>query len=108
MRGRIETEDLGRQVAIDEPRIVGGWQLVSGGYRVELRIPLSLLGARLGVLVDERSRRGADPVELWHPGPDNLAPRGRLLIPSPELHNYLAQFIQLDCDLPSWGPIRPY
>ncbi len=23
---RIETQDLGRQVAIDEPRIIGGWQ----------------------------------------------------------------------------------
>jgi two-component system sensor histidine kinase ChvG len=91
---RIETADLGRQVAIDEPRIVGGWQLVNGGYRVELRIPLSMLGARLGVLVDERQRRGADPVSFGTLDPDNLAPRGRLLIPSPELRNYLAQFIQ--------------
>ncbi len=33
---------------------------MSGGYRVELRIPLSMLGARLGVLVDERDSRGAE------------------------------------------------
>jgi two-component system sensor histidine kinase ChvG len=91
---RIETEDLGRQVAIDELRIIGGWQPMSGGYRVELRIPLSMLGARLGVLVDEREHRGADPVSFGTLDHDSLAPQGRLLIPSPELNNYLAQFIQ--------------
>jgi two-component system sensor histidine kinase ChvG len=91
---RIETEDLGRQVAIDEPRIVGGWQPMSGGYRVELRIPLSMLGARLGVLVDERARRGAAPMSIGTLDPDTLAPHGRLLIPSPELSNYLGQFVQ--------------
>ena len=91
---RIETQDLGRQVAIDEPRIVGGWQPMNGGYRVELRIPLSMLGARLGVLVDERARRGADPVSIGTLDHDSLAPQGRLLIPSPELSNYLAQFVQ--------------
>ena len=91
---RIETQDLGRQVAIDEPRIVGGWQPMSGGYRVELRIPLSMLGARLGVLADERARRGADPVSIGTLDHDTLAPQGRLLIPSPELNSYLAQFVQ--------------
>jgi two-component system, OmpR family, sensor histidine kinase ChvG len=91
---RIETRELGRQVAIDELRIVGGWQPMNGGYRVELRIPLSMLGARLGVLVDERERRGADPVSFGNLDHDSLAPAGRLLIPSPELSNYLAQFIQ--------------
>lgn len=91
---RIETQDLGRQVAIDELRIVGGWQPMDGGYRVELRIPLSMLGARLGVLVDERDHRGADPVSFGTLDHDSLAPLGRLLIPSPELSNYLTQFIQ--------------
>jgi len=91
---RTETQDLGRQVAIEEPRIVGGWQLMSGGYRVELRIPLAMLGARLGVLVDERERRGADPKSFGTLDHDTLAPAGKLLIPSPELTNYLSQFIQ--------------
>ncbi|HTY92428.1 MAG TPA: ATP-binding protein [Steroidobacteraceae bacterium] len=91
---RIETRDLGRQVAIDEPRIVGGWQPMNGGYRVELRIPLSMLGARLGVLVDERDRRGGEAVSLGTLDRDTLAPLGRLLIPSPELTGYLSQFIQ--------------
>ncbi len=91
---RIETQDLGRQVAIDEPRIVGSWQLMQGGYRLELRIPLSMLGGRLGVLVDERARRGADPVSIGTLDRDSLAPQGRLLIPSPELSNYLSQFVQ--------------
>jgi two-component system, OmpR family, sensor histidine kinase ChvG len=91
---RIETQDLGRQVAIDEPRIVGGWQPMNGGYRVGLRIPLSMLGARLGVLVDERDHRGAEPVSFGTLDHDSLAPMGRLLIPSPQLSGYLAQFIQ--------------
>jgi signal transduction histidine kinase len=91
---RIETQDLGRQVAVDEPRIVGGWQPMPGGYRVGLRIPLSMLGARLGVLVDERDHRGAEPVSFGTLDHDSLAPTGRLLIPSPELSGYLAQFIQ--------------
>ncbi|HTV77075.1 MAG TPA: ATP-binding protein [Steroidobacteraceae bacterium] len=91
---RIETRDLGRQVAIDEPRIVGGWQPMTGGYRVGLRIPLSMLGARLGVLVDERDHRGAEPVSFGTLDRDSLAPLGRLLIPSPELSGYLTQFIQ--------------
>ena len=91
---RIETQDLGRQVAIDEPRIVGGWQPMNGGYRVGLRIPLSMLGARLGVLVDERDHRGAEPVSFGTLDHESLAPMGRLLIPSPQLSGYLAQFIQ--------------
>jgi two-component system, OmpR family, sensor histidine kinase ChvG len=91
---RIETQDLGRQVAIDEPRIVGGWQPMNGGYRVGLRIPLSMLGARLGVLVDERDHRGAEPASFGTLDHESLAPMGRLLIPSPQLSGYLAQFIQ--------------
>jgi len=91
---RIETQELGRQVAVDESRIIGGWQPADGGYRVQLRIPLSMLGARLGVLVDERRRRGAEPVSFGTLDHDSLAPQGRLLIPAPELSNYLAQFIQ--------------
>jgi two-component system, OmpR family, sensor histidine kinase ChvG len=91
---RIETQDLGRQVAVDEPRIIGGWQPMAGGYRVGLRIPLAMLGARLGVLVDERDHRGAEPVSFGTLDHDSLAPTGRLLIPSPELSGYLAQFIQ--------------
>jgi two-component system sensor histidine kinase ChvG len=91
---RIETQELGRQVAVDESRIIGGWQPMAGGYRVQLRIPLSMLGARLGVLVDERRRRGGEPVSFGTLDHDSLAPQGRLLIPAPELSNYLAQFIQ--------------
>ncbi|HEY1899073.1 MAG TPA: ATP-binding protein [Steroidobacteraceae bacterium] len=91
---RIETEDLGRQVAIDEPRISGGWQPMSGGYCVELRIPMSMLGARLGVLVDEREHRGGNPVSFGNLDHESLAPMGRLLIPAPQLTSYLAQFVQ--------------
>jgi signal transduction histidine kinase len=91
---RIETQELGRQVAVDEPRIIGGWQPMDNGYRVELRIPLSMLGARLGVLVDERRRRGGEAVSFGTLDHDSLAPQGRLLIPAPELTSYLTQFVQ--------------
>ncbi len=91
---RIETQDLGRQVAVDEPRIIGGWQAMSGGYRLGLRIPLSMLGTRLGVLVDERERRGGAAVSFGTLDRDSLAPLGNLLIPAPQLTGYLAQFIQ--------------
>ncbi len=66
-----------------------------------------MLGGRLGVLVDERERRGGDAVSFgtwimtpWHH-------RARLLIPSPELNNYLAQFVNRACGSPWWAPTRP-
>jgi len=35
----------------EEPRIAAHWQDVAGGYRLEARVPLSLLGDRIGVVV---------------------------------------------------------
>lgn len=95
VRGRrIETRELGRPVAVVEPRIEGAWQRRDDGWRMELRIPLSMLGDRLGVLVDDRDRRGAEPVSLGSLYTNTLAPRGRLLAASPELRDYLARFRQ--------------
>lgn len=91
---RIETRDLGQQVAVEEPRIEGAWQPTSRGYRVELRVPLSLLGNRFGVLVDDRDERGALPSSYGTLRPDDLHTRGRLIVASPDLGPYLHQFIQ--------------
>jgi two-component system sensor histidine kinase ChvG len=91
---RIETRELGQQVAVDEARIGGAWQPTRSGYRVELRVPLSLLGNRLGVLVDDRDERGALPMSYGTLRGDDLRTRGRLLVASPDLTTYLQQFIQ--------------
>jgi signal transduction histidine kinase len=91
---RIETREFGHQVAVEEPRIEGALQPVNGGYRAELRIPMSLLGPRLGVLIDDRDKRGAAPESFGTLGRDDLRVRGRLVAAAPALHSYLEQFIQ--------------
>lgn len=91
---RIETRELGRQVAVAEPRIEGAWRLIAGGYRVELKLPLSMMGTRFGVLVDDRDERGAIPESFGTLRGDDLTTRGRLIAASPELPPYLSQFMQ--------------
>ncbi|HTV52756.1 MAG TPA: ATP-binding protein [Steroidobacteraceae bacterium] len=91
---RIEAREYGRLVALDEPRIEGAWRLMPGGYRVELRVPLSLLGARLGVQVDDRDTLGGTADSYGTLDPDTLATRGWLIAAAPELSPYLAQFIE--------------
>ena len=91
---RIEGREYGQQVAVEEARINGAWQLMAGGYRIELRIPLSLLGGRLGVLVDNRDERGGTAASFGTLDRESLHARGRLILASPELNSYLAQFVQ--------------
>jgi two-component system sensor histidine kinase ChvG len=91
---RIETRELGRQVAVEEPRITGAWRLIPSGYRVELQVPLSMIGTRFGVLVDDRDERGAVPASFGTLRGDDLRTRGRLIAASPELTAYLSQFMQ--------------
>jgi signal transduction histidine kinase len=91
---RIEVREYGRQVAVDEERIQAAWRLVPSGYQIEVQIPLSMLGNRLGVLVDDRDARGALAKSYGPLSGDDLHTRGRLVTASPELSEYLAQFIQ--------------
>ncbi len=91
---RIETRELGQQVAVEEPRISGAWQPTRAGYRLELRVPLSMLGNRFGVLVDDRDERGALPSSYGTLRADDLRTRGRLVVASPDLTTYLQQFLQ--------------
>ncbi len=91
---RIESGEYGQLHAVDEPRIAGAWQPSPTGYRVELRIPLSMIGERFGVLIDDRDKRGAEPVSYGTLRSDDLHTVGRLIAASPELANYLQQFIQ--------------
>ena len=91
---RIETGEYGQQSAPLEPRIRGAWQPMSHGYRIELRVPLSMLGNGFGVLVDDRDTRGADAVSYGTLRSDDLHTLGRLIVAAPELTSYLAQFMQ--------------
>ncbi|HEX4648939.1 MAG TPA: ATP-binding protein [Steroidobacteraceae bacterium] len=91
---RIESGEYGQQSAPLEPRIHGAWQLTDHGYRLELRVPMSMLGNGFGVLVDDRDARGADPVSYGTLRSDDLHTLGRLIVAAPELTTYLAQFIQ--------------
>jgi len=91
---RIETREYGRQEAVDEPRIDSAWQLTKQGYRIELRIPLSLLGNRFGVLIDDRDEVGAVASSYGTLRGDDLAAQGRLIAASPELARYLSQFLK--------------
>ncbi len=88
---RIETGEYGQQSAPLEPRIHGAWQPMSQGYRIELRVPLSMLGNGFGVLVDDRDARGAEPVSYGTLRSDDLHTLGRLIMAAPELTSYLAQ-----------------
>src|SRR5581483_7987968 len=69
---RIETGEYGQPTAVTEPRIVGALQPRAGGYRLELRVPLSMLGERFGVLIDDRDQRGGDPVSYGTLRSDDL------------------------------------
>jgi two-component system sensor histidine kinase ChvG len=91
---RIETGEYGQQLAVDEPRVAGAWQPSPKGYRVEFRVPLSMIGQRFGVLIDDRNERGATPVSYGTLYSDDLHTVGRLIVSAPELTGYLAQFIQ--------------
>jgi two-component system, OmpR family, sensor histidine kinase ChvG len=91
---RIESGEYGQQSAPIEPRIHGAWQLMGHGYRIELRVPMSMLGNGFGVLVDDRDARGAEPVSYGTLRSDDLHTLGRLIVAAPELASYLTQFMQ--------------
>jgi two-component system, OmpR family, sensor histidine kinase ChvG len=101
----IEAGELGEPMIMDEPRISGAWQLKTDGYRVELRVPLSMLGERMGVLIDDRDTRGGT-VESYGslPATDPLRAVGRLIAASPELEGYLGQMAQPGLQLAALTP----
>ena len=91
---RIESGEYGRQSARLEPRIRGAWMPTPDGYRLELRVPLSLIGKGFGVLIDDRDARGALPVSYGTLRPDDLHTIGHLILAAPQLNTYLGQFLQ--------------
>ena len=91
---RVEAGEYGEETAVEDPRIVGALQPEPGGYDVEIAMPLSMLGKGFGVLLDERDRRGADPLSYGTLRSNDLHTLGRLIVASPSLTPYLAQFMQ--------------
>src|SRR5688500_14572381 len=76
---RIETREYGREEAVEEPRIESVWQRSRDGYVLEIGIPLSLVGQHIGVLIDDRDRRGATRARYGTLALAGLRANGRLL-----------------------------
>jgi two-component system sensor histidine kinase ChvG len=96
---RIETREYGREEAVEEPRIESVWQRSRDGYVVEIGIPLSLVGQHIGVLVDDRDRRGAARNSYGTLEVADLRATGRLIAASPDLSDHLRQFAQPGVEL---------
>jgi dedicated sortase system histidine kinase len=73
-------------------RILGAWQETPSGYALEVRVPLNLVGAALGVgVIDVDRSGGGHIVELhatWDPG---TGTSGRFIRQVPELASSLGQ-----------------
>jgi dedicated sortase system histidine kinase len=74
-----------------EPRIIGVWQETPGGYSLEVRVPLNLIGGALGVGVIDVDRGSAygDLHATWDEATGTL---GRFIRQVPELESLVGQF----------------
>ncbi|HEV2441280.1 MAG TPA: ATP-binding protein [Steroidobacteraceae bacterium] len=91
---RVEAGEYGEETATEDPRIVGALQPNAGGYDVEIAMPLSMVGSQFGILLDDRDKRGASPLSYGTLRSDDLHTLGRLIVASPSLTPFLAQFMQ--------------
>ncbi len=76
---------------IEETRIVAHWQDTVSGYQLEARIPRSLVGDRLGVIVSNTANSmtpGIRSSTFSTPVP------GRLVTPSPLLSSFVEAYVQ--------------
>ena len=100
LRGRrIEIREYGREEAVEEPRIESVWQRSRDGYVLEFGIPLTLIGQHIGVLIDDRDRRGAARSSYGTLEIADLRATGRLIAASPYLSDHLRQFAQPGVEL---------
>ncbi len=96
---RIETQEYGREAAVEEPRIEGVWQRAREGWVLEIGVPMSMVGQHLGVLIDDRDRRGASRNSYGTLEASDLRATGRLIAASPDLNDHLRQFSQPGIEL---------
>jgi signal transduction histidine kinase len=73
-------------------RIVGAWQETAGGYALEVRMPLTLIGGALGVGIIDVDRSDASYGELHATWDDTTGTLGRFIRQLPELQALLGQF----------------
>lgn len=91
---RIVAGEYGKDTTLQDPRVVGALQPTAVGYDVEIAMPLSMIGSQFGVLLDDRDQRGAEPLSYGTLRSSDLHTLGRLIVASPSLGPYLAQFMQ--------------
>src|SRR5689334_7228502 len=96
---RIETQEYGREEAVEETRIQAMWQRSRDGWVLEIGIPMSMVGQHLGVLIDDRDRRGARRNSYGTLETSDLRATGRLIAASPDLNDHLRQFSQPGVEL---------
>jgi dedicated sortase system histidine kinase len=76
-----------------DARLLGAWQETATGFSVELRVPLNLIGAALGVGVIDVDRRNAEYVaDLSATWDSATGAPGRFIYQRPELQALLGQF----------------
>src|SRR6187549_2733518 len=76
---------------IYDARIIGVWQETPGGYALEVRVPLNLIGASLGVGIIDVDR-GAAYGDLQATWDEKTGALGRFIRQVPELQSSLGQF----------------
>ena len=96
---RIETQEYGREEAVEESRIQGMWQRSRDGWVLEIGVPMSMVGQHLGVLIDDRDKRGARRSSYGTLETSDLRATGRLIAASPDLNDHLRQFSQPGVEL---------
>lgn len=95
LRGRrVQRADYGQARAVDEPRIAASWARSANGWRMEIQLPLALLGQRFGLVFDDRDQRGAAAISIGNLNSATLAGGGPLLAADPGLRTYLENFRQ--------------
>jgi dedicated sortase system histidine kinase len=78
----------GQRRELPEPRIQAYWQAEPRGYRLEIRVPSTMVGAQFGFEVVDVSAQSAVPARTGTLDASH-EPRGRLLLPSTRLASEL-------------------
>ena len=95
LRGRsIQRGDYGQTLLLAEPRIAGAWARSAAGWRVEMRVPWSLLAGNLGLVLDDRDRRGVTANSYGGLATNDLSGGAPLVAAAPQLREYLENFRQ--------------